>query len=54
MLGFQVHHTIELPGTIKDTKIRESETKSLNKTKRSQIAFAILGTLHDKNWDICT
>ena len=54
MLGFQVYPTIELLGIIKDTKIKEGETKSLNKTKRSQIAFAILGTLHDENWDICT
>ena len=52
MLGFQVHSTIELLGTIKNIKIKKSETKSLNKTKWSQIAYTILGTLLDGNWDI--
>ena len=50
MLGFQEHPAIELSGTIKTTTMREGETKSLNKTERSQIAFAILGILHDGNW----
>ena len=54
MLGFQVHPTIELPETLKNTKMREGEIKSLNKTEWSQIAFAILGMLHDGNRDICT
>ena len=53
MLGFQVYPTIELPGTIKDTKIKESETKSLIKIKWRRIAFVILGILLDRNWDIC-
>ena len=53
MLGFQVYPTIELLGIIKDTKIKEGETKSLNKTERSRIAFTILGILLDGNWDIC-
>ena len=54
MLGFQVHPTIELPGTIKDAKIKETETNSLIKTKWSQFACTTIGILHDKNWDICT
>ena len=54
MLGFQVHPTTELPGTLKNTKMRESEIKSLIKTEWSRIAFAILGTLHDGNRDIWT
>ena len=33
MLGFQVHPIIELPGTLKNTKMREGEIKSLNKTE---------------------
>ena len=53
MLGFQVHPTIELPGTLKNTKIKKSETKSLNETKWHQIAYTILGILLDENWDIC-
>ena len=32
VLGFQVHPTIELPGTLTNTKMREDEIKSLNKT----------------------
>jgi hypothetical protein len=33
MLGFQEHPAIELSGTLKNTKMREGETKSLIKTK---------------------
>ena len=54
MLGFQVHPTTEMPGNLKNTKMRDGEIKSLSKTKRGQIAFAILGILHDQIWDICT
>jgi hypothetical protein len=54
MLGFQVYPTTELPGNLKDTKMREGEIKSLIKTERSHIAFAIFGILHDGNRDICT
>ena len=54
MLGFQVHPTIEMPGNLKDTKMREGEIKSLIKTERSHIAFAILGISYDGNRDIYT
>ena len=54
MLGFQEYPAIKLPGTLKNTKMREGETKSLNKTEWSQIAFAILGILYDRNRDIYT
>ena len=53
MLGFQVYPTTELPGNLKDTKMREGEIKSVIKTERSHIAFTIFGILHDGNWDIC-
>ena len=33
MLGFQVHPTIELPGTLKNTKIREGETRESNQNR---------------------
>ena len=52
MLGFQVHPTIELPETLKNTKMMEGEIKSLIKTKWSRIAFAILSILRDENQDI--
>jgi hypothetical protein len=39
---------------LKNTKMKEGEIKSLIKTERSRIAFAILGTLRDRNRDICT
>ena len=47
MLGFQVYPNIELPETIKNTKIRESETKSLIKTKWRRYACTIHGILLD-------
>jgi hypothetical protein len=37
---------------LKNTKIRE--IKSLIKTERSHIAFAIVGISHDGNRDICS
>jgi hypothetical protein len=49
-----VHPTIILPVTLKNTKMKEGEIKSLIKIERSQIAFAILGILHDEDQDICT
>ena len=54
MLGFQVHPTTEMPGNLKDTKIRDGEIKSLIKTERSHITFAIFGISYDGNRDICT
>ena len=54
MLGFQVYPTTEMPGNLKNTKIKDGEIKSLIKTERNHIAFAIFGISHDGDQDICT
>jgi hypothetical protein len=54
VLGFQVHPTTEMPGNLKNTKIKDGEIKSLIKTERSHIAVATFGISHDGNRDICT
>ena len=43
-----------MPGNFKNTKIKDGEIKSLIKTKRSHITFAIFGISYDGNRDICT